>query len=160
VLGGAGAAPARQADPPAAQGDWKGISRAFVPSRNPTQVASHAQKYYLRLAATTAPGGPPTSRASIHDLSLEAGAAEAPSHAPMPASAKGPRSRLRRRARLAGARAEAGGKEAPRTDGREGLLRAVRGALGESDSDGSRGRGDGGGDGCEGAAAEDQADDG
>eukprot|EP00250_Pteridium_aquilinum_P011722 c20262_g2_i1 orf=408-1580(+) len=30
------------------KGDWRGISRNFVPSRTPTQVASHAQKYFLR----------------------------------------------------------------------------------------------------------------
>ena len=31
-----------------AQGDWRGISRHFVQSRTPTQVASHAQKYFIR----------------------------------------------------------------------------------------------------------------
>lgn len=30
------------------KGDWRGISRNFVTSRTPTQVASHAQKYFLR----------------------------------------------------------------------------------------------------------------
>ncbi|CAL8462172.1 g1703 [Coccomyxa elongata] len=30
------------------RGNWRGISRLFVPSRSPTQVASHAQKYLLR----------------------------------------------------------------------------------------------------------------
>jgi len=30
------------------KGDWKGISKNFVKSRTPTQVASHAQKYFLR----------------------------------------------------------------------------------------------------------------
>ncbi|XP_050120714.1 transcription factor MYB1R1-like [Malus sylvestris] len=30
------------------KGDWRGISRNFVKTRTPTQVASHAQKYYLR----------------------------------------------------------------------------------------------------------------
>jgi SHAQKYF class myb-like DNA-binding protein len=30
------------------KGDWRGISRNFVPTRTPTQVASHAQKYFLR----------------------------------------------------------------------------------------------------------------
>ncbi|CAN8304760.1 unnamed protein product [Cochlearia groenlandica] len=30
------------------KGDWKGISRNFVKSRTPTQVASHAQKHFLR----------------------------------------------------------------------------------------------------------------
>ncbi|XP_061953341.1 transcription factor MYB1R1-like [Populus nigra] len=31
------------------KGDWRGISRNFVKTRNPTQVASHAQKHFLRL---------------------------------------------------------------------------------------------------------------
>lgn len=30
------------------KGDWRGISRNFVATRTPTQVASHAQKYFLR----------------------------------------------------------------------------------------------------------------
>nr|GMD55812.1 transcription factor MYB1R1-like [Ipomoea batatas] len=32
------------------KGDWRGISRKFVSTRTPTQVASHAQKYFLRQA--------------------------------------------------------------------------------------------------------------
>ncbi|KAL6974527.1 hypothetical protein U1Q18_028879 [Sarracenia purpurea var. burkii] len=30
------------------KGDWRGISRNFVTTRTPTQVASHAQKFFLR----------------------------------------------------------------------------------------------------------------
>ncbi|KAK4781185.1 hypothetical protein SAY87_017291 [Trapa incisa] len=30
------------------KGDWRGIARNYVMSRTPTQVASHAQKYYIR----------------------------------------------------------------------------------------------------------------
>ncbi|KAK9823535.1 hypothetical protein WJX72_003500 [[Myrmecia] bisecta] len=30
------------------KGDWRGISRHFVRTRTPTQVASHAQKYFIR----------------------------------------------------------------------------------------------------------------
>ncbi|ONK59134.1 uncharacterized protein A4U43_C08F3340 [Asparagus officinalis] len=30
------------------KGDWRGISRKFVITRTPTQVASHAQKYFVR----------------------------------------------------------------------------------------------------------------
>ncbi|XP_058104290.1 transcription factor MYBS3-like isoform X2 [Magnolia sinica] len=33
------------------KGDWRGISRNFVRTRTPTQVASHAQKYFLRQTA-------------------------------------------------------------------------------------------------------------
>jgi SHAQKYF class myb-like DNA-binding protein len=35
------------------KGDWRGISRHFVVSRTPTQVASHAQKYFLRQCSLT-----------------------------------------------------------------------------------------------------------
>lgn len=35
------------------QGQWKQISRYYVPTRTPTQVASHAQKHFLRLAGNT-----------------------------------------------------------------------------------------------------------
>lgn len=34
-------------------GNWRGISRFFVPTRTPTQVASHAQKHFLRVGGTT-----------------------------------------------------------------------------------------------------------
>ncbi|EYU30648.1 hypothetical protein MIMGU_mgv1a019786mg [Erythranthe guttata] len=30
------------------KGDWRGISREYVSTRTPTQIASHAQKYFLR----------------------------------------------------------------------------------------------------------------
>ncbi|KAK3018919.1 hypothetical protein RJ639_003516 [Escallonia herrerae] len=35
------------------KGDWRGISRNFVVSRTPTQVASHAQKYFIRQTNAT-----------------------------------------------------------------------------------------------------------
>ncbi|CAN6699312.1 unnamed protein product [Malus baccata var. baccata] len=35
------------------KGDWRGISRNYVTTRTPTQVASHAQKYFLRQASLT-----------------------------------------------------------------------------------------------------------
>nr|BAJ40869.1 transcriptional factor MYB-4 [Coptis japonica] len=35
------------------KGDWRGIARNFVISRTPTQVASHAQKYFIRQTNST-----------------------------------------------------------------------------------------------------------
>ncbi|PRQ43006.1 putative transcription factor MYB/SANT family [Rosa chinensis] len=46
------------------KGDWRNISRNFVTSRTPTQVASHAQKYYIRQLT----GGKDKRRSSIHDI--------------------------------------------------------------------------------------------
>ncbi|EHA8591229.1 transcription factor DIVARICATA [Cocos nucifera] len=46
------------------KGDWRNISRNFVISRTPTQVASHAQKYFIRLNS----GGKDKRRSSIHDI--------------------------------------------------------------------------------------------
>ncbi|KAI7738002.1 hypothetical protein M8C21_014842 [Ambrosia artemisiifolia] len=46
------------------KGDWRNISRNFVVTRTPTQVASHAQKYYIRQLS----GGKDKRRASIHDI--------------------------------------------------------------------------------------------
>ncbi|KAJ8752318.1 hypothetical protein K2173_003954 [Erythroxylum novogranatense] len=43
------------------KGDWRSISRNFVISRTPTQVASHAQKYFIRLNRDR-------RRSSIHDI--------------------------------------------------------------------------------------------
>ncbi|OIW18057.1 hypothetical protein TanjilG_19289 [Lupinus angustifolius] len=45
-------------------GDWKGIATKFVVSRNPSQVASHAQKYFLRQNTTK----DDRKRKSIHDI--------------------------------------------------------------------------------------------
>ncbi|CAN4102397.1 unnamed protein product [Withania somnifera] len=33
------------------KGDWRGISKTYVSSRTPTQVASHAQKYFIRMSS-------------------------------------------------------------------------------------------------------------
>ncbi|XP_021889847.1 transcription factor SRM1-like [Carica papaya] len=46
------------------KGDWRSISRNFVVTRTPTQVASHAQKYFLRLNSTNKD----RRRSSIHDI--------------------------------------------------------------------------------------------
>ncbi|GMH12722.1 hypothetical protein Nepgr_014563 [Nepenthes gracilis] len=46
------------------KGDWRNISRNFVLTRTPTQVASHAQKYFIRQLS----GGKDKRRASIHDI--------------------------------------------------------------------------------------------
>ncbi|XP_022764491.1 transcription factor DIVARICATA-like [Durio zibethinus] len=46
------------------KGDWRNISRNFVVSKTPTQVASHAQKYYQRQLS----GGKDKKRPSIHDI--------------------------------------------------------------------------------------------
>ena len=46
------------------QGDWRGISRNYVHSRTPTQVASHAQKYFIRQSNVTKR----KRRASLFDI--------------------------------------------------------------------------------------------
>ncbi|KAL4576732.1 hypothetical protein LXL04_012831 [Taraxacum kok-saghyz] len=46
------------------KGDWRSISRISVVTRSPAQVASHAQKYFLRQSAQKKD----KKRASIHDI--------------------------------------------------------------------------------------------
>ncbi|GAV67168.1 Myb_DNA-binding domain-containing protein [Cephalotus follicularis] len=46
------------------KGDWRSISRNVVVSRTPTQVASHAQKYFLRQTSVKKE----RKRSSIHDI--------------------------------------------------------------------------------------------
>mmetsp|Transcript_7012 Transcript_7012/g.8010 ORF Transcript_7012/g.8010 Transcript_7012/m.8010 type:complete len:292 (+) Transcript_7012:429-1304(+) len=47
------------------KGDWRSISRNFVVTRTPTQVASHAQKYFIRLNSLNKKD---KRRSSIHDI--------------------------------------------------------------------------------------------
>eukprot|EP01018_Ginkgo_biloba_P026522 Gb_28926 [translate_table: standard] len=49
------------------KGDWRGISRNFVPTRTPTQVASHAQKYFIRQSNLTRR----KRRSSLFDITAE-----------------------------------------------------------------------------------------
>ncbi|GLJ41605.1 hypothetical protein SUGI_0861100 [Cryptomeria japonica] len=51
------------------KGDWRSISRNYVVTRTPTQVASHAQKYFIRLSS----GNKDKRRASIHDITSVSG---------------------------------------------------------------------------------------
>jgi SHAQKYF class myb-like DNA-binding protein len=83
------------------KGDWRNISRNFVQTRTPTQVASHAQKYFIRLNS----GGKDKRRSSIHDIttvnltddqppspsqsSLITSQSNAPAPSPAPAPAAG-----------------------------------------------------------------------
>ncbi|GAA0169679.1 DNA-binding transcription factor [Lithospermum erythrorhizon] len=48
------------------KGDWRGISKTYVPTRTPTQVASHAQKYFLRISTLEGK----KRRSSVFDISI------------------------------------------------------------------------------------------
>ncbi|CAL0334874.1 unnamed protein product [Lupinus luteus] len=50
------------------KGDWRNISRNFVFTKTPTQVASHAQKYYIRQNLSV--GKENKRRPSIHDITI------------------------------------------------------------------------------------------
>ncbi|KAK7305833.1 hypothetical protein VNO77_43745 [Canavalia gladiata] len=50
------------------KGDWRNISRNFVVTKTPTQVASHAQKYYIRQKLSG--GKDNRRRPSIHDITI------------------------------------------------------------------------------------------
>ncbi|KAF8088881.1 hypothetical protein N665_0527s0001 [Sinapis alba] len=49
------------------KGNWRRIAKSYVTTRTPTQVASHAQKYFIRLNANDNK----RRRASLFDISLE-----------------------------------------------------------------------------------------
>ncbi|KAL6993310.1 hypothetical protein U1Q18_011426 [Sarracenia purpurea var. burkii] len=61
------------------KGDWKSISRNFVVSRTPTQVASHAQKYFIRLSSANKE----RRRSSIHDITSVRGGDSSSSQGPI-----------------------------------------------------------------------------
>ncbi|PON62098.1 GAMYB transcription factor [Parasponia andersonii] len=61
------------------KGDWRSISRNFVISRTPTQVASHAQKYFIRLNSVNRD----RRRSSIHDITSVSNGEVPPHQAPI-----------------------------------------------------------------------------
>ncbi|XP_074316491.1 transcription factor SRM1-like [Silene latifolia] len=61
------------------KGDWRSISRNYVITRTPTQVASHAQKYFIRLNSMNRD----RRRSSIHDITSVNGAGLAANQAPI-----------------------------------------------------------------------------
>ncbi|XP_057479423.1 transcription factor MYBS1-like [Actinidia eriantha] len=69
------------------KGDWRSISRNFVISRTPTQVASHAQKYFIRLNSINRD----RRRSSIHDITSVNGG-DASAHQPPPITGQQPNS--------------------------------------------------------------------
>ncbi|KAL1541729.1 transcription factor MYBS1-like [Salvia divinorum] len=62
------------------KGDWRSISRNYVISRTPTQVASHAQKYFIRLNSINRD----RRRSSIHDITGVNGEAPSSAHPAAP----------------------------------------------------------------------------
>lgn len=50
------------------KGEWRHISRNFVPSKTPTQVASHAQKFFNRHCNSATRG---KRRSSLFDMVLD-----------------------------------------------------------------------------------------
>nr|WFZ97201.1 MYB132 protein [Hylocereus sp. FX-2023a] len=61
------------------KGDWRSISRNFVITRTPTQVASHAQKYFIRLNSMNRD----RRRSSIHDITSVNGGGLSANQAPI-----------------------------------------------------------------------------
>ncbi|KAK8947737.1 Transcription factor DIVARICATA [Platanthera guangdongensis] len=69
------------------KGDWRSISRKFVISRTPTQVASHAQKYFIRLNSMNKDN---RRRSSIHDITRVSSCDVAVPHGPITGLGVGP----------------------------------------------------------------------
>ncbi|KAL3510192.1 hypothetical protein ACH5RR_029593 [Cinchona calisaya] len=67
------------------KGDWRSISRNFVVTRTPTQVASHAQKYFIRLNSMNKD----RRRSSIHDITSVTGDVSVP-QGPITGQTNGP----------------------------------------------------------------------
>ncbi|XP_073020715.1 transcription factor DIVARICATA-like [Primulina eburnea] len=63
------------------KGDWRSISRNVVITRTPTQVASHAQKYYIRQSAAKKE----RKRSSIHDITTSVDSLTVPAQPSLPA---------------------------------------------------------------------------
>lgn len=63
------------------QGQWKQISRYYVPSRTPTQVASHAQKHFLRQSGAQKRRSRFSAVEEAAAAAVAAAAAAAPLHA-------------------------------------------------------------------------------
>ncbi|XP_055814697.1 probable transcription factor At5g61620 [Solanum dulcamara] len=53
------------------KGNWAKIAKDFVPSRTSTQVASHAQKYFMRLLDANSNERKYRKKSSVFNLSLE-----------------------------------------------------------------------------------------
>uniref|UniRef100_A0A7N0TBK6 Uncharacterized protein n=1 Tax=Kalanchoe fedtschenkoi TaxID=63787 RepID=A0A7N0TBK6_KALFE len=65
------------------RGDWRGISKNFVHTRNPTQVASHAQKYFMRQMSAKDSTKKKKRRLSLFDLPLKEDLCSIPSASPL-----------------------------------------------------------------------------
>ncbi|KFK37791.1 hypothetical protein AALP_AA3G029500 [Arabis alpina] len=61
------------------KGDWRSISRKFVVTRTPIQVASHAQKYFARLNSKNKT----KKRTSIHDITVAENTSVSPQRRPI-----------------------------------------------------------------------------
>ncbi|WMV54042.1 hypothetical protein MTR67_047427 [Solanum verrucosum] len=53
------------------KGNWTNIAKDFVPSRTSTQVASHAQKYFLRLLDANSNERKNRKKSSVFDLRID-----------------------------------------------------------------------------------------